>query len=275
MTTNSISLKEAARLLGGNVVRGGRISCPGPGHKKHDRSLSVTFSPDGTFTTNSFADDDFKECRDHVKRILGWIDEVPRPVSSIAQLPLSSGGSAAHAAMLRRLWATCQPIKGTLGDVYLKSRGLSYDGDGWRYRSVGNKLIAIIYDVITGEPIGRHETMLDPHGMKTGRFMHGRAAGGAVRLYEGDCNRLAIAEGIETALATGARPVWACLSASIMKGLPVLEYVDHLTVYADHDTAGVSAANEVGARWHAAGRHVELIMPADAGKDFADIGRTA
>ncbi|UXS38352.1 virulence-associated protein E [Agrobacterium tumefaciens] len=271
MTINSISLKDAAILLGGNVVRGGRISCPGPGHGKHDRSLSVTFSSDGTFTTNSFADDDFRECRDHVKRILGWIDEVPRPVTSISHPPISSGGSAAHAAMLRRLWGTCQPIAGTLGEVYLASRGLRYDGDGWRYRSVGNKLIAIIRDIITGEPIGRHETLLDAQGKKTGRLMYGRAAGGAVRLYEGEGNHLSIAEGIETALATGARPVWACLSASIMKGLPVLDYVDRLTVYADHDAAGVAAANEVGARWHAAGKQVELMMPADAGKDFADI----
>jgi putative DNA primase/helicase len=67
------TLKKAARLLGGEVVAGGNILCPGPGHSANDRSLSVEPShnaPDG-FTVKSFCDDDFRDCRDHVREKLG------------------------------------------------------------------------------------------------------------------------------------------------------------------------------------------------------------
>lgn len=269
MTT--IDIDAAAHLLGGKA-RGNRISCPGPGHRKHDRSLSVTFKSDGTFSTKSFAGDDWRECRDYVKRVLGiGYRELRQIVAPPPHAPISSGSTMARIAMLGRLWDSCVPIAGTLGEVYLQSRGLSYDGDAWRYRPIGNKLVAIITDAVTGEPCGHHETLLDDHGRKIKRLIHGRASGGCVRLYDHEPPfGLAISEGIETALAADFRPVWACLSSSIMKGFPVLPHVEALTVFADHDRAGIDAANAVGERWHAEGREVTLTMPAQYGKDFAD-----
>lgn len=272
MTTTSIN--HAARLLGGKV-RGNRVYCPGPGHSKRDNSLVVTFNPDGSFHVKSFAGDDWRDCRDHVKRILGLSDDQPSRFQPKQVLP-TTGTSAARRAMLARLWAQCVPIAGTLGEVYLRHRGLSYDGDAWRYKQVGQKLVALITDAVTGEPCGWHETLLDDQGRKITRLMHGRAAGGCVRLYAHEAPfGLAVAEGIETALATGVKPIWACLSASIMNGFPVLPGVDCLTVFADHDRAGVDAANAVGERWHAAGREVTLAMPANAGLDFADLEEAA
>lgn len=270
----AIDIKTAARLLGGDA-RGNRILCPGPGHSRKDRSLSVTFHADGTFSTTSFAGDDFRDCRDHVKAILGMSDERPVTVSA-PPAPIYSGSSAARMAAMGRLWAQCVPIKGTLAEYYLERRGLAYDGDGWRFRPASRALIAIITDALTGDPIGYHETILDQDGNKTGRLMHGRAAGGVVRLYdEPSSTEISIAEGIETALATGARPIWACLSSGIMQGLPVLPGVEQLTVFADHDPAGVKAANEVGERWHAAGRRVTLTMPGLPGTDFDDVKEVA
>lgn len=265
----TLDIKTAARLLGGDAYRN-RILCPGPGHSKRDRSLSVTFHADGSFMVNSFASDDWQACKDHVKAVLGISDDAPVAVAA-PPATISSGGSAARIAAMGRLWAQCVPIKGTLGERYLESRGLSYDGDGWRFRPTSRALIAIITDAITGNSIGWHETILDQVGNKTGRLMHGRASGGVVRLYdEPGSTEISIAEGIETALATGARPIWACLSASIMQGLPVLPGIEQLTVFADHDPAGVKAANTIGERWHAAGRRVTLTMPGQPGMDFAD-----
>ncbi|WLS03103.1 DUF7146 domain-containing protein [Shinella oryzae] len=270
----TIDIKTAARLLGGDASRN-RVSCPGPGHSKRDRSLSVTFHADGTFSTTSFAGDDFRDCRDHVKAKLGMSDERRLAVTAPA-VAVSSGGSAARVGAISRLWSQCIPIKGTLAERYLERRGLSYDGDGWRFRPTSRALIAIITDAVTGDPIGWHETLLDADGNKTGRLMHGRATGGVVRLYdEPGSTEISIAEGIETALATGARPIWACLSSSIMKGLPVLPSIEQLTVFADHDHAGVKAANEVGERWHAAGRRVTLTMPGLPGLDFDDAKEAA
>lgn len=272
----TISIKSAARALGGNDYSGNRILCPGPGHSKKDRSLSVTFLLDGSFIANSFAGDDWQACRDHVKAKLGIDDrEIPARAEPIQVLP-RTGNSHARVDMLGRLWGSCIPIAGTIGEVYLKSRGLTYDGDGWRFRPSSRALIAVITDALTAEPIGWHETRLDAEGRKVNRRMHGRASGGVVRLYDHEPPfGMAITEGIETALATGVEPVWACLSSSIMQGFPVLPGIDCLTVYADHDPAGVKAANAVGERWHAAGREVILTMPSQPGKDFADLMEAA
>lgn len=272
-----IDIRTAARMLGGDVLRGNRILCPGPGHSKRDRSLRVTFKPDGSFTVRSFASDDFRDCRDHVKAVLGLGDDrEPRQVIASQPASISSGNTIARQRMLARLWDSCVPIVGTLGERYLESRGLSYDGDGWRYRPASRALVALITDVVSGEATGWHETQLDDEGRKLKRLMHGRASGGCVRLY--DCEsttELGIAEGIETALATGSAPIWACLSASIMAGFPVLDGVSSLTVFADHDQAGVAAANAVAERWHDAGREVTLTMPAEPGRDFADYAEAA
>lgn len=264
-----IHTETAARLLGGKA-RGNRVSCPGPGHGKHDRSLVVTFNNDGSFHAKSFADDDFKECRDYVKARLGLSDDMPSERPTYQYTP-SSGTSQARIAMLGRLWDSCVPIAGTLGERYLKSRGITYEGDAWRFRPSSRCIVALITDALTGERCGYHETILDAEGRKVTRLMHGRAAGGVVRLYQHESPfGLAIAEGIETALATGVRPIWACLSSSLMKGFPVLPGIESLTVFADHDNAGIAAANEVGERWHSAGREVTMTTPAICGTDFAD-----
>lgn len=268
MTNLQLDIRTAAHLLGGEP-HGNRVSCPGPGHSKKDRSLSVTFTADG-FHTTSFAGDDFRDCRDHVKACLGLSDV--RPVAIRPQpVTIVSGGTRARQELIARLWKSCIPIQDTLAERYLDSRELSYDGDAIRYRPSSGKMIALITDALTGEPCGWHETILDEQGRKLKRLMHGRAAGGVVRLYEHKAPfGLAIAEGIETALATDVRPVWACLSSSIMKGMPVVPGVDALTVFADHDKAGIAAANAVGERWHAAGCEVTMTTPAQCGTDFAD-----
>lgn len=268
-----IDIKQAAILLGGEVLRGSRnrISCPGPGHSKHDRSLSVTFNADGTFTTNSFAEDDFRDCRDHVKARLGFSDA--RPSVHVTPLPDFSEMIDVQRRIndARRIWESTVPLKGTLAEVYLESRGLSYDGDALAFRPSCRSMVALMTDALTGEPCGVHRTFLDAEGRKIDKKMRGRAKGAVVRLYELEAPfGLGIAEGIETALASDFRPIWAGLTAGGLAGLPVLPHVEALTVFADHDRAGIQAANTVGERWHAAGREVTLTAPAEQGKDFAD-----
>ncbi|EJT05701.1 toprim domain-containing protein [Rhizobium sp. CCGE 510] len=266
-----IDIKRAAILLGGDDYSGNRVLCPGPGHSKHDRSLSVTFNADGTFTTNSFAEDDFRDCRDHVKARLGYSDA--RPIVHVAPFPDLSGLIDVQRRIddARRIWESCEPLKGTLAEVYLESRGLSYDGDALAFRPTCRSMVALMTDALTGEPCGVHRTFLDAEGRKIDKKMRGRAKGAVVRLYDLEAPfGLGIAEGIETALATDFRPTWAGLTAGGVASLPVLPHVEALTVFADHDRAGIQAANTVGERWHAAGREVTLVMPADAGRDFAD-----
>ena len=65
-------LRTAAALLGGEVS-GGQILCPGPGHSKADRSLSVKFDPSDPdkIVVHSFCGDDWKACDQHVRELLG------------------------------------------------------------------------------------------------------------------------------------------------------------------------------------------------------------
>jgi RecA-family ATPase len=66
-------VRAAARALGGDVSGRDGVVCPGPGHSRQDRSLSVSFdptAPDG-FVVHSFAGDDPIICKDHVRDKLG------------------------------------------------------------------------------------------------------------------------------------------------------------------------------------------------------------
>src|SRR5271170_6887776 len=72
MSALPFSLHQIAHRLGGQVAAG-QISCPGPGHSKRDRSMTVRLSQtdaDG-FVVHSHAGDDFRDCRDHVRSRLG------------------------------------------------------------------------------------------------------------------------------------------------------------------------------------------------------------
>lgn len=278
------ALNHYAALLSGDL-RGNRILCPGPGHSRADRSLSVTFNQDGSFTTHSFCGDDFRECRDHVKSTLGLDNRAPLPLP--AAPPVRLLDRAGQVERARQLWMQATALEGTIASAYLAGRGLAYSGNALRFhpscpfRSERHPaLVGIMTDILTGEPCGVHRTALLPDGSgKAGpnKMMLGRAHNAVVRLSADEDlgTGLAIAEGIETALAAPFRPIWATLSANVMKSFPVLSGIEALTIYGDHDSTGVEAANESGARWHAAGREVTVEMPIAAGSDMADLAVAA
>lgn len=99
-------------------------------------------------------------------------------------------------------------------------------------------------------------------------------AGGVIRLWPDDevTTGLAIAEGIENALvaARGFPLVWACADAGNLKSFPVLPGIEALTIVADHDPAGVGAAQDCARRWREAGAEVRIFLPPDPGDDVAD-----
>jgi len=72
MTLSQLDLKRLADHAGGDIS-GNSVNIPGPGHKEHDRSLTVTIdpgAPDG-FVVYSHAGDDPLTCKDHVRNLLG------------------------------------------------------------------------------------------------------------------------------------------------------------------------------------------------------------
>src|SRR5271163_3416930 len=67
-----IALAELRRALGGDIS-GRQVLAPGPSHSSKDRSMWVKPSPDAPegFRAGSFANDDWRACRDYVRRRLG------------------------------------------------------------------------------------------------------------------------------------------------------------------------------------------------------------
>ncbi len=197
------------------------------------------------------------------------------------------------------IWRSADPLLGTLADRYLENRlGESWpsiretvaEADALRFMPARGErapsMVARVTDAKTKEPLTLHFTRLAPDGSKVqdGRpaklLLSGHAKiGGVVRLVA-DANvttGLGIAEGIETALAvlgSGWSPMWACVDAGNVSAFPVLSGIEALTVFADHDEAGLRAANAVAKRWRDAGRDAAIAAPPTVSSDWCD-GRAA
>ena len=170
---------------------------------------------------------------------------------------------------LATAWSPVKPLGGTLGDRYLgEQRHLDISGVdlkhalGWHPGM--NAIIALMTDPVTAEPCGVHRTFLNSDGTKRERKMLGRQ--GVIRLSPDDdvTIGLGICEGVEDALAillSGWSPIWAATSAGAIARFPVLAGVECLTIFADADDAGQTAAATCAARWQAAGREATVSAP--------------
>jgi putative DNA primase/helicase len=105
-----LSLRSIASILGGEV-NGSSVICPGPGHSKHDRSLSVKLSPRGDgFIVHSFSGQDWKECKEYVRNKLGIKESHkerighPKSLPSLTALDLEQS----RYAKARELWASAR-----------------------------------------------------------------------------------------------------------------------------------------------------------------------
>jgi putative DNA primase/helicase len=138
-------------------------------------------------------------------------------------------------------------------------------------------LVALVQDIITGEPIAIHRRELTPDAAKADSWKaFGPKSGGAIRLSRSDCGDLAIGEGVETCLAgmqLGSGPTWSVIDAGGMTAFPVLDHVGRLTILADNDVSetGQRAAAACRDRWAAAGKAVRFALPEDPGQDFNDV----
>ena len=99
-------------------------------------------------------------------------------------------------------------------------------------------------------------------------------AGGVVRLGHDEevLEGLAIGEGIETCLAAGHgfEPTWSTLDAGNLTAFQRLAGIQSLLIIADHDAAGLKAANACATHWLEAGREVRIWAPPVEGDDAAD-----
>lgn len=99
--------------------------------------------------------------------------------------------------------------------------------------------------------------------------------GGAVRLFDAT-ETLAVAEGIETALAVQAlyaTPCWSVLSANGMEAFDIPKHVSTLRIFGDNDSSftGQKAAYTLAYRARSAGFSVEVYIPEVENTDFWDV----
>lgn len=195
------------------------------------------------------------------------------------------------------LFAAGVSCEGTPAQAYLEGRGIH----GLRFAKMratlrfhpgamhtpsGANLPAMLAQIRgpQGEALGVHRTYLRADGsgkadVPSAKMMLGPASGGAVR-FGPDGRVIALAEGIETALSisrASRMTVWATLSTSGLKGLilPPLPVAEVVIIAADHDAAGLAAAEVTAARLEAEGRAVSVIFPPKPGADFNDVLRGA
>lgn len=279
----------AARVLGGEATGRHSLLCPAPGHSPRDRSLHVTFTPDG-FVVHPFAGDDWQTCKDHVRDLLRLGGFRPAPIGS-----RDAPDDRDRAERALALWDEARPIEGSPAETYLRSRGLSYQGEALRWHQncpfgKGTRhgaMIGLVRNIVTNEPQAIHRTALDPGGGKIGRKALGPLRGGCVKLSPDEDVTLSIAigEGIETTLAIreirnadGVRElenmrVWACLSASGIAAFPAIYPLETVWIAADRDRSGTGerAAQVAADRLTKAGIEVIIVAPRLAGRDLNDM----
>jgi hypothetical protein len=148
-------------------------------------------------------------------------------------------------------------------------------------------IVGVMTDPATGARLGPISRTYLFRGKKVGKAKTLKRAEaermGVVRVSpDTDIRRiLAVAEGLETAwalLEMGGVPTWSTGSRIVLRGLPVIHDVERLLIGADNDAhrpgeRGDSerAGRELRARWLAAKRKADLLMPPGFKTDFNDV----
>ena len=208
--------------------------------------------------------------------------------------------------LAKSIWQQAKPIEaGDAVETYLSRRGIAlaeypkvlrtHPALGFYVKEAGrtrSKLVRTYPAMVAavqgpdGHAVTLHRTYLE-QGAKapiadSKKLLNAGISGAAVRLFE-PTDELAVAEGIETALAVHVRtgrPVWAALSATNMEKMWIPANVTRIGIYADHDASytGQAAAYALAKRLKAQAkrtgpREVAVYVPRDADTDWADVLR--
>ena len=180
------------------------------------------------------------------------------------------------------VWRSAEPVRGTLGETYLRSRGLHLSlpeslrfaslpyGKGARTYTVLIAAVASADDRLTGI----QRTYLDPSGtgkadVPKPKLSLGKVAGGAIRLTP--CARnLLVTEGLEdglTLLQELGQAVWVACGASMLPRMVLPAGVGSVAIGGDNDDAGRRAATMAAEAFRHRGIVTRVFFPLDA-KDF-------
>ncbi len=293
-----MNAQDMTKALGGQWHGSyGTAKCPS--HDDHEPSLSIRDGVDGEPVFNCFADCDWRDIKD-VLRARGLLPErgngraAPAPRRRTPGFPKPQPvevdvDQQQRMEFARRKCHEAAPLTDSLGDVYLRERGLKPGPDGWppslRYHAslkhgfTGLLLPALVAAVTIWpdrDVVGIQRTFLRADGkgkapVTKPKMMIGRCGGGAVRLAPAG-PELILSEGLETGLsvqqATGL-PVWATLSTASLRSVILPPEVKTVIIAADADEPGEEAAQKAAKRFLAEGRTVKIARPPQ-GMDFND-----
>jgi putative DNA primase/helicase len=289
-----LDLRQIARVLGGEVS-GKQALCPGPGHSPRDRSLSITLSstaPDG-FALFSHCDDDWRDCRDYVKRKLGLpLGPLPRETrpTAAAREPVRGQDDRAQGATTTAdamaLWRASVDGRSTLVARYLNvERKLDLDPylavTVLRWHPGAGAMLASFRNILTGAPQAVERTFLDQNAKKIGRKFLGPAKGTAAMLdsFDSAGESLHVGAGVETCMTAQQhpqmrfRPTWALGSDSAITSFPVLSGIEAITFIQENDASSIRACEACAGVWDAARREVFIAVPKTGYSDINDVIR--
>ncbi len=272
-----------------------------PAHADRTPSLHVTEGARGTILLRCFAGCDQRAVLDALREYGLWPDrdgelqghqrprhrgehrgELPRRLTELDPDVLARTEAA------RAIWQASRPATGTLVEVYLRARSIGLPPrsslryhPALRHGPTGLNMPCMVGAVQDGQGrvVAVHRTWLAPDGsgkasVSLAKMTLGPCAGGAVRLAKAGLV-LAIGEGIESTLAymqLSNLPGWAAVSAPGLAGLvlPNLPCAVRVMIAADHDDAGLAAAERSAKVWTAEGRKVRIAPPPEPGADWND-----
>jgi Toprim domain len=184
---------------------------------------------------------------------------------------------------VRRIWDQGTEIRGTLGEVYLRSRRLPVDLPDLRFHPrcpFGRKpkttfQPAVLVAVRTGDKLSAIQRirLTDDGTWHDGKFMLGKPGQGAwAPRFEG--NVLAIAEGMEDAASYAQVrkiPCWAALGNERLAMIEVPEHVGTLYIAEDNDDPGRCAAMAAAEVQRLEGRQILRDAPPSQCRDWAEV----
>lgn len=191
------------------------------------------------------------------------------------------------------IWRAAVPLKGTLGERYLMSRGIEIRPGRFRFAR-----IPAWYDDATGEcgrdrpavvclitdaadrGIGIQRIFLRDDGlgkaedMRVAKLSFGRPAGGAIRVGPAGGDHVIVVEGPEDGATVAQmrpdQPVFITCGTSMM---PLLEFppeIRRVTIGADNGKAGMAAAAKAKATYMDRGLEVRVVYPDPQFADWND-----
>ncbi|MBF0251636.1 MAG: toprim domain-containing protein [Alphaproteobacteria bacterium] len=276
-----------------NGRRAGRYWLVGNVRNERGRSLFVRLAPPGVpGKWQDMAEGSYGDLLDLIQLSQGLPDlasamaEAERFLGTPAAHHVApQGGKAyltAHTEIARRLFAEARPVAGTLGEAYLKSRGLVLGDWGTSLRfhprawfdehNHRPALLAASRDN-AGNLTGVTRFFLDTEAGLIERRALGRLNGHAVRLggrtQSSGGGHLIVGEGLESTLSfallyperAAGCDLAAAMSATHMAAFVIPRCVRRLTIATDNGPAGRNAAAKLRARAVAQGVAVRVAFP--------------